>query len=54
MDIDIALDRRAASNIVDARPFDDIEALQKKIAEKHGYEIQDHSLVIYVRPKKKG
>ena len=32
----------------------DIEALQKKIAEKHGYEIQDHSLVIYVRPKKKG
>ena len=31
----------------------DIEALQKKIAEKHGYEIQDHSLVIYVRPKNK-
>ena len=31
----------------------EIEALQKKIAEKHGFEIQDHSLVIYVRPKKK-
>ena len=30
----------------------EIEAAQKKIAEKHGYEIQDHSLVIYVRPKK--
>lgn len=31
----------------------EIEAAQKKVAEKHGYEIQDHSLVIYVRPKKK-
>lgn len=30
----------------------EIEAAQKKIAEKHGYEIQDHSLVIYVRPKR--
>lgn len=31
----------------------EIEAAQRKIAEKHGYEIQDHSLVIYVRPKDK-
>lgn len=30
----------------------EIEALQKKIAAKHGYEIEDHSLVIYVRPQK--
>ncbi len=30
---------------------DDIEKLQKEIAEKHGYELQDHSLVLYVRPK---
>ena len=30
----------------------DIERLQKEIAEKHGYEIEDHSLVLYVRPKK--
>jgi Fur family ferric uptake transcriptional regulator len=28
---------------------EDIEAAQKKIAEAHGYEIEDHSLVIYVR-----
>lgn len=32
---------------------EDIEAAQKKIAEAHGYEIEDHSLVIYVRPKAK-
>jgi Fur family ferric uptake transcriptional regulator len=31
---------------------EEIEALQKRIAEEHGYEIEDHSLVIYVRPKK--
>ena len=31
---------------------EEIEAAQKKIAAKHGYEIEDHSLVIYVRPKK--
>ena len=30
---------------------EEIEALQRKIAESHGYEIEDHSLVIYVRPK---
>lgn len=31
-----------------------IEKRQREIAAKHGYEIVDHSLVIYVRPKKKG
>lgn len=30
---------------------DEIEALQKKIADEHGFEIVDHSLVIYVRQK---
>jgi Fur family ferric uptake transcriptional regulator len=32
---------------------EDIEAAQRKIAEAHGYDIEDHSLVIYVRPKGK-
>ena len=32
----------------------EIEALQKQVADKHGYEIEEHSLVLYVRPKKKG
>jgi len=32
---------------------DEIESLQSKIAAAHGYEIEDHSLVIYVRPRKK-
>jgi Fur family ferric uptake transcriptional regulator len=31
---------------------DEIERLQAEIATEHGYEIEDHSLVIYVRPKK--
>ncbi len=32
--------------------FDErIEELQREIAEKHGYYIEDHSLVLYVRPK---
>src|SRR6187549_1805278 len=31
----------------------EIELLQKQIAEKHGYVIEEHSLVLYVRPKKK-
>jgi Fur family ferric uptake transcriptional regulator len=31
---------------------EEIERLQHKIAEEAGYEIEDHSLVIYVRPKK--
>ena len=30
----------------------EIERLQAEIAAQHGYEIEDHSLVIYVRPKK--
>ncbi len=30
---------------------DEIEKLQAKIVAEHGYEIVDHSLVIYVRPK---
>ena len=30
---------------------DEIEKLQSKIAAQHDYEIVDHSLVIYVRPK---
>lgn len=28
-----------------------IEQLQREIARRHGYEIEDHSLVLYVRPK---
>lgn len=33
--------------------FDEaIEQRQEEIARKHGFEIVDHSLVIYVRPKK--
>jgi Fur family transcriptional regulator, ferric uptake regulator len=31
---------------------EDIERLQEEIAAKHGYIIEDHSLVMYVRPKK--
>jgi Fur family ferric uptake transcriptional regulator len=31
----------------------EIEALQKQIADRHGYVIEEHSLVLYVRPKKK-
>ncbi len=31
----------------------EIELLQKQIAEKHGYVIEEHSLVLYVRSKKK-
>ena len=30
-----------------------IEKLQRKIAERHGYELVDHSLVLYVRPRAK-
>ena len=30
---------------------EEIEKLQQQIAEEHGYELQDHSLVLYVRPK---
>ena len=31
---------------------EEIEALQRKMAEEHGFELLDHSLVLYVRPKK--
>ena len=31
---------------------EEIEKLQKEIAEKYGYVLEDHSLVLYVRPKK--
>ena len=31
---------------------DAIEQLQEQIAEKHGFELVDHSLVLYVKPKK--
>lgn len=30
-----------------------IERRQEQIAEEHGYEIVDHSMVLYVRPKKR-
>jgi Fur family transcriptional regulator, ferric uptake regulator len=30
----------------------EIERLQREIADQHGYIIEDHSLVLYVRPKK--
>ena len=33
---------------------EEIERLQHEIAAKHGYLIEDHSLVLYVRPKRKG
>lgn len=31
---------------------DEIEKLQQKIAEQYGYKLEDHSLVLYVTPKK--
>jgi Fur family ferric uptake transcriptional regulator len=30
---------------------EEIERLQHEIAARHGYVIEDHSLVLYVRPK---
>lgn len=30
-----------------------IEKRQREIADEHGFEIEDHSLIMYVRPKKK-
>ena len=30
---------------------EEIERLQRKMAEKHGFELLDHSLVLYVRPR---
>jgi len=32
---------------------EEIEELQKRIAAKHGYTVEEHSLVLYVRPKDK-
>lgn len=32
---------------------EEIEAIQHRIADEHGYELEDHSLVLYVRPKRK-
>ncbi|MDX1517007.1 MAG: ferric iron uptake transcriptional regulator [Woeseiaceae bacterium] len=32
---------------------DEIERLQEEIAERHGFDLLDHSLVLYVKPKKK-
>ncbi len=31
---------------------EEIERLQREIAERHGYILEDHSLVLYVRPKR--
>lgn len=31
----------------------DIEDLQRQVVSKHGYEMVDHSLILYVRPKTK-
>ena len=31
---------------------EEIERRQRAIADQHGFEIVDHNLVIYVRPKK--
>jgi Fur family ferric uptake transcriptional regulator len=31
-----------------------IEQIQRDIAGKHGYELEEHSLVLYVRPRKDG
>ena len=33
---------------------EEIERLQEKIAGEHGYELVDHSLVLYVKPPTKG
>jgi Fur family transcriptional regulator, ferric uptake regulator len=32
---------------------EEIERLQRDVADKYGYQIEDHSLVLYVRPKRK-
>jgi Fur family ferric uptake transcriptional regulator len=32
---------------------EEIEKLQHDVADRYGYQIEDHSLVLYVRPKKK-
>ena len=30
---------------------EEIERLQREIADKHGYELEEHSLILYVKPK---
>jgi len=30
---------------------EEIERLQEKIADEHGYDLEDHSLILYVKPK---
>jgi Fur family ferric uptake transcriptional regulator len=45
----VCLDTGAVIEFCDDR----IEQLQREIAAKHGYEIEEHSLVLYVRPKKR-
>ena len=45
----VCLKTGAVIEFVDER----IEQIQREIAEKHGYTIEDHSLVLYVRPKDK-
>lgn len=32
---------------------EEIERIQRELADEHGYELEDHSLVLYVRPKRK-
>jgi Fur family transcriptional regulator, ferric uptake regulator len=32
----------------------EIERLQREIADAHGYSLEEHNLVLYVRPKRKG
>ena len=32
---------------------EEIEKLQRRIAEEHGYKLEDHSLVLYVTPRQK-
>jgi len=44
----VCLDTGRVTEFFDER----IEVLQREIAEKHGYSIEDHSLVLYVRPKR--
>ena len=43
----ICLDTNEVIEFVDK----EIEELQKKVAEKHGFELIDHNLVLYVRKK---
>ncbi len=31
---------------------EEIERLQRAIAKRHGYELEDHSLILYVRPRR--